>query len=288
MGWGIYDDQNDGVTDIWICIEESILPKCYFSLVKNIKDDTELYQFRRLYGKSNPKLLYGAIEKWISRQKKKTSLDDRDDYFHSQISGIGMKAVKIIESTPGYDPLVIGSIKSNRYNNILPDALPRGFPDTIRISVVESIKELIKNLKTNTQGWDNYLRERYEVLQHELYLFTRGNQGKLGKQNKTIHTKEKQKSKQKSKRINLIHSRTILKQESKQRFKQKSKQRFKQKSKRRSKRKSKQRSKRKLKQKSKQRSKQKSKRRSKQKSKRNRRSDGIRRSGKISMQLLPR
>ena len=58
MAWGYFDDQNNVVLDNWIFIEESILPKCYDSVIKNIKDYSKLNSFRRLYAKSNPDLLY--------------------------------------------------------------------------------------------------------------------------------------------------------------------------------------------------------------------------------------
>ena len=61
MGWGYYDDQNDSVGDLWIFVEEYILPKCYNEVVKNIKDYSETTQFRRLYAKSNPRQVYDSM-----------------------------------------------------------------------------------------------------------------------------------------------------------------------------------------------------------------------------------
>jgi len=139
-----------------------------------------------------------------------------------------LKAVKVIEETPGYDPLEENPLTHNKYEKIMPNRLPREFPDTIRTDCVKSIKELIKNLKNNTQGWID-LSERLRALRDELYLFTRGKEGTRGK---TL-TKEKQnkrrphfmeiKSKDRSKKKNHSKSKSKRKQKSKSKRKSKRK-----------------------------------------------------------------
>ena len=275
MGYGYFDDQNDAILDIWILIEESILPKSYDDLIKNIKDYSKLNSFRRLYSKSNPDLLYKSIEKWMSTHNKNTPLDARDDYFYSEIVGVSLKAVKVIEETKGYDPTEEHPVTDKKYNKIIPNQLSRGFPETIRNEVVKAIKELVKNIKNNTQGYKKkILSDRLNALQNELYLFTRGREGIKGL------SLEKEKPHGKSIKLkDLIllrkknHSKQKTKYKTKQKIKykttQKTKHKTKQKtnSKYKSKQKPKQTSKQKTKHKSKQKTKHKSKRKSKQKSK---------------------
>ena len=112
-------------------------------------------------------------------RKRNVNQNLRDSYFYSEIVGVALKSVKVIEGTQGYDSSAEHPLTDDKYDKIIPKKLPRGFPETIRRYVIKSIKELINDINNNTQGWNN-LSRRLNALRAELYLFTRGKEGIKG------------------------------------------------------------------------------------------------------------
>ena len=193
------------MTVLVICgffIEEYILPKCYNEIVKNIKDYSETSQFRRLYAKSNPRQVYDSMIRLITDYKKNNhykkngSLIDKKnnidwtDYLYTDIAGICLKGVKCLSNYSEYDNVA--------NSDLIPDSLPRGYPEVLRKEALYAIKVLINNLEKNAQGWTNLVK-RKESLQHELFLFSKGKHGIEGKHPK-IKKQIKSKSKSKSKK----------------------------------------------------------------------------------------
>jgi hypothetical protein len=210
MVQGYYDDQNDSVNDFWIIVEESVLPKCYDQIVKNIKDYSETNQFRKLYARSNPKKVYESLIRLIKKFKRNNCymnengsyVDkygfDYTDYYLTDISGICLRAVKVIDDFP--------DDSKNQNLSLIPRTLPRGFPGILRKEALDAVRQLLDNLKNNAQGWDQ-LEKRRKVLQHELFLFSKGHQGVEGPHPRS-KSKSGSKAKTKSKTMKKSKART--------------------------------------------------------------------------------
>ena len=182
--WGVYDDENDNVADIWIDIENKVMPKCFHDMENEIKhnlkgnsgnDSSDKYMalniIRRTYGVQHPDKIYDAVTKWLNSNKKTlkdmNTEDNSFDTYHSDRVGVCLKTIRFIEELPASDPLGSGIFSSP-----MPKHLPKKYPELLRIEALKSLNILIENIDNNLQGWKN-LKERKKALQEELLLFNK-------------------------------------------------------------------------------------------------------------------
>src|SRR5579885_2499267 len=106
--WGEYDDENDYIADVWIIIEQKVIPKCYQQIEEDIEDEyLAKNKIRREYAKNNPDKVYKAIRKWLTEYKKNIKKEKiTDPYIY--ISGIGLKVCRMMQGLPSSDPLGSG------------------------------------------------------------------------------------------------------------------------------------------------------------------------------------
>ena len=199
--WGTYDDENDYVADVWVDIERKVMPKSFEEVSKSItKDHSLLNTLRREYAINNPKKLYIQIEKWIAEHKKymkKYKENEREfDTLYGNIVGVCLKAIRTLQKLPASDPLGSGI-----FSSLIPETLPRGYPESLRTEALKSLKILIDRVDKNLQGW-KHIESRKMTLQHELFLFSKGKQGIKGKHPKPIKQKHQIIIKKSSKKSN--------------------------------------------------------------------------------------
>jgi hypothetical protein len=176
--WGLYDDENDNVADIWIQIEENTLPECFNEIIENIQDEYEaINTLRRAYAKNNSKKLYNVIDKWLFKFKR--DINDEEDNPYMNISGIALKAARVLQELPSSDPLGTGI-----FDSLIPQNLPRGYPEWLRKEALNAVKIQLDELDENKQGWTD-INKREKALEHELFYFSKGKEGKQGKYSKS-------------------------------------------------------------------------------------------------------
>jgi len=141
--WGYYDDEGDTVADIW----------CGF---KELKEAPK-----------NPEKIYSAIKNWFDKHKCNNKIDN---YYNMSVAGVALTTVRFINYLPITDPLGAGI-----FDNPSPSALPNGFPEWLRVEALKGVKYLLNDFKSLGE-WDNQ-KERIKSLQHELFLFSNGEEG---------------------------------------------------------------------------------------------------------------
>lgn len=165
-GWGVYDDENDNVADIWIEIEENTMPKNFEEIEKYVKNEFEaLNIIRRAYAKNNQQKLFDSIKKWLTKFKQNMK-GYEDPYIN--ISGVALKAARVIQDLPSSDPLGSGIFDSG-----IPKTLPPGYPEWLRQEALKAVKIQLDEIDENKSGWRN-IDERKKALQNELFYFSKG------------------------------------------------------------------------------------------------------------------
>jgi len=161
-------------------------------LLKQPKSDEEHFELnkkRREYAVKHPEKVYKSVEKEIKRIKhylKKTKQPPKEElWLFSNIIGIALRTARVLQRLDYSDPLDAGIFDPG-----LPDRLPKGYPDWLREEAINAVYEMLED-EENTMEWRSF-KSRTQALQHELYLFSNGKQGKK--------QKKKRKSKRKSKK----------------------------------------------------------------------------------------
>jgi len=162
--WGFYDDEGDYVADVWISIEESILPE---APEFGYGSSRTMFDITRSNAINNPEKLYQAIGKWIEKHKNNKDKNEFDSMF---IAGIALKVIRVLEKLPQSDPLGSGIFDSG-----IPEKLPNGYPEWLREEALHAVEISLNNTKLLSQ-WGNP-KERKNALQHELFLFSNGIKG---------------------------------------------------------------------------------------------------------------
>lgn len=183
--WGVYDDENDYVADLWIQILDSILPKAFKEVESYLEEDYDtVWKLRNAYAKNNMSKLYDSLVKWIAKFKKNDMKNfEEGENPYQYIVGIVLKAIRYVEELPASDPLSTGI-----FNSLIPTKLPSGFPETLRKEVLKAVKS---EIGLNQLGWKNQ-KERDNALQYELFLFSKGKEGMEGKHPRSMRKKSKE------------------------------------------------------------------------------------------------
>ena len=207
--WGEYDDENDNVADMWIGIEESTLPKSFNETKEGLGDDYSMINtIRATYAKNNPNKIYNGIKLWLPKYKKQMKDYEDDENPYMNISGIALKAARFLQDLPSSDPL-----SSGIFNSMIPNELPRGYPEWLRKEALNAINNQIARNQTD---WRDD-KKRKAALQHELFYFSKGNQGREGAHPRKITGKVGRKGTRKlSKRGSMRGSRKGTRKSSRQ------------------------------------------------------------------------
>ena len=193
--WGVYDDENDYVADVWGNIIDAILPKKIKEVDKYLEGDWDTkWKIRNAYALENQDKLFSQIERWImkfKRENMKRYGEDENPYMN--IVGVCLRGIRYVGELPVSDPL-----SSGIFNSGIPSKLPRGFPESLRKEALSAVR---KEIEIDQQGWKGQ-KSRDNALQHELFLFSKGKEGMEG-----VHLKPRKEkgSKEKgSKKTNVI------------------------------------------------------------------------------------
>ncbi len=179
--WGVYDDENDTIADIWYGIENQIIPKCLHDIAKYV-DSEPLYDVKKSYVRNNPKKTYPVIKKWITKEKTQLHKYPEGEQY---ISGIALYAARLMQGLPF----------SGIFNaGLLPKDLPEGYPSWLKKEGLAASKKLLVQVHDNVMGWRD-ITKRKKALEHQVYLFSEGKEGKKGKhpkvEKKVIRRKRK-------------------------------------------------------------------------------------------------
>ena len=181
--WGVYYDESDPVQDAWFSIIKTLLPKSFDKLCEVVDDYDALNRVRNSYIKKDIPVLYTKITKWVVKHKKtikSTTNETEQEIAHGIIVGLCLKTIRFLNDLPMSDPLGSGI-----FNNLIPEKLPKGYPDELRKIAFDSIQEMIKTVDANVMKWSD-VKKRKTALHHELFLFSKGKQGIIGKSAKPI------------------------------------------------------------------------------------------------------
>lgn len=159
MGWwGVYDDENDYVCDEWEFFISKLIKQnntCRKLITNNlndfIKNNTEKFN----------QFLLDYLNDIIAEQKK---------YAHYTIPGICLMVIKHMDNIQVQHQPLYGIPPSSE----LPYVFPVNLSEEIRILGVKCIYDSFNEIEN--EGWIDPIK-RKKALNHELYLFSKGQEG---------------------------------------------------------------------------------------------------------------
>ena len=153
MGWwGYYDDENDSTADVWIGLCEHFF--------KNNRSVNYIID----YMGDHENRFYHCLFKYLKKLYKRDPIQG-----NFIVPGVCLTLFKLLNDLP---------IQGRPFTNIPPPAelpaVPKDFPNDIALLVVSCLTESMKILEN--ECWANP-NDRKGALNHEMYLFSRGNRG---------------------------------------------------------------------------------------------------------------
>lgn len=176
--WGVYDDENDNVMDLWMDYKYYYLdevkeelkknPDKYNSLFRKIKYPKKLPVFDRAYFiaehkaknvKTRRREIYKKLLKFARRNK-----------YDKNVIGLTLAAIKFFGDLPYSDPLAT-SIKSINLRRIKLNKtkIPSDFPITLVKIAKKTNERILKNFD-NSEEWRNP-KKRIKALENQNEFF---------------------------------------------------------------------------------------------------------------------